>query len=367
MKHIMHILFFIACIVFLLWIGGYTPSSFSREIEMKGVEVFDPLTKSFDNVKKIDLPGLPTYSSQTDISLFPDNSDPDSSNSTNQTGTNETTLVTNVIKIDHSTNLKITIGDKTVEFNSTTSATFIKWLVNNYTSSKPVQIDIVDPTEPSEGPSNSTEPSETTKKPVTSKDDLPYNDVLTDLAELEDLVDSIKVVDELEDITGYNRKEYEKPVKSYIYEGTRYNRNDYSWITSRYLVSADPFKYTCPYTGQVILDDSKLDYDHIVPLGSTYKRGAAEWSDEEKNAYAYDQWVGVDVLYSANRSKSDKGPCEYLPDENVEDYCYSWLLICSYYDLTMTDEEIEICVDTIKDAFQDGETVEHLGGHYVAP
>ena len=129
----------------------------------------------------------------------------------------------------------------------------------------------------------------------------------------------------------------------------------------------------CPYTGTIIqdMDDNKqdndfgnLDYDHIVPLKSTYLRGAKDWTDEQKNEYAYDQWVGVDVLNSANRSKSDKGPCEYLPDINVEDYCYSWLMICSKYNLSMTQEEIDICVNNITIALENGEEVTFLGGSY---
>lgn len=93
-----------------------------------------------------------------------------------------------------------------------------------------------------------------------------------------------------------------------------------------------------------------------------YIKGAKDWTDEQRNEYAYNQWIGVDVLNSANRSKSDKGPSEYLPEINIEDYCYSWLLICSYYKLDMTQEEIDICVDNITLAIENGETVEFLGG-----
>ena len=67
------------------------------------------------------------------------------------------------------------------------------------------------------------------------------------------------------------------------------------------------------------------------------------------------------ILSSANRSKSDKGPANYLPKENVEDYCYAWLYLCSYYHLAMTQEEIDICVNEINAAFERGETVEFLG------
>ena len=64
-------------------------------------------------------------------------------------------------------------------------------------------------------------------------------------------------------------------------------------------------------------DFGTVDYDHLCPLKSCYIRGGNKWTKAQKNAYAYDQWVAVDVLYSANRSKGDKGPLEYLPDINL--------------------------------------------------
>ena len=95
-----------------------------------------------------------------------------------------------------------------------------------------------------------------------------------------------------------------------------------------------------------------------------YLRGAINWTEEQQNEYAYNQWIGVDVLNSANRSKSDKGPTEYLPEVNVEDYCYSWLLICSKYNLVMTNAEIDICSKYINNAFLNNEPITHLGGIY---
>ena len=151
---------------------------------------------------------------------------------------------------------------------------------------------------------------------------------------------------------------------NYYIDDIKYNRNDYAWNISKFLVTKYPFEYICPYTEQIIYDENTLDYDHIVPLKSTYLRGANTWTNEQKNEYSYNQWVGIDVLNSANRRKSDKGPADWLPDYNVEDYCYSWLSICSFYNLDMTYEEIEICEYYIMEALEVGETVEYLGGYY---
>lgn len=112
------------------------------------------------------------------------------------------------------------------------------------------------------------------------------------------------------------------------------------------------FTYTCPYTGKVItdLDDKKedqdfgnLDYNHIVSLSVVERSCPDWWTEKEKNAYAYNQLVGVNVLNSANRSKSDKGPTDWLPDINRGIYCYSWLVICQKYNLSMTKDEIQLC------------------------
>lgn len=97
---------------------------------------------------------------------------------------------------------------------------------------------------------------------------------------------------------------------------------------------------------------------------NNYLRGASEWTDEQRNAYAYDQSVGVDVLNSANRSKSDKGPTDWLPDINRGSYCYSWLVICQKYNLSMTKDEIQLCNTEINKAIANGETIEFMGGHY---
>ena len=228
----------------------------------------------------------------------------------------------------------------------------------------------------------------------------------TTLLEIEKLSSSINVVKELPKYTDYDRNLFEKPVKSYTLDGKKINRNDYAWKTSKYFNSqnftytcpytgtiyfdnnkkvnrndyawktskyfnSQDFTYTCPYTGKIIhdLDDgkedqdfSKLDYDHLVPVKSAYERGARDWPQDKKNQYAYDQFVGVDVTASANRSKSDKGPAQWLPTINKGSYCYSWLKICNKYNLSMTQEEIDICKNEIFKAIKNGETIEFMCG-----
>lgn len=266
------------------------------------------------------------------------------------------------IEISYARSFKIKFDDTEIEVTSKNTAEFVRWLNNHWHTDAEISytVDKVEPT-PTEG----SESTETTGE-------LTYDTTLSNTANLNALVNSINVIDALPEYDDYDRNTYEKPTQSYTLNGKKVNRNDYAWKTSPWY-NAEDNTYMCPYTGNIIhdLDDKKedndfgnLDYDHIVPLKSAYLRGAKDWTEEQRNAYAYDQWVGVDVLNSANRSKSDKGPCDYLPDINVEDYCYSWLMICSKYNLSMTQEEIDLCMDYISIALENGEEVTFLGGSY---
>ena len=275
------------------------------------------------------------------------------------------------IEISYVRSIKIKLDDKEIELTSKNTAEFIRWLDNNWHADAEISYE-VDKTEETSEDSSNTQNSSVQNGSVNSTGELVYDTTLANEANLNALVSSINVIDKLPEYDDYDRTTYEKPVISYTLDGKKTNRNDYAWKTSPWY-NAEDNTYMCPYTGTIIqdMDDNKqdndfgnLDYDHIVPLKSTYLRGAKDWTDEQKNEYAYDQWVGVDVLNSANRSKSDKGPCEYLPDINVEDYCYSWLMICSKYNLSMTQEEIDICVNNITIALENGEEVTFLGGSY---
>lgn len=265
------------------------------------------------------------------------------------------------IGISYIKSIKITWDDKEIEFDANHTIDFVRWLNDNWSANANFswEVEKIDP-EPTEDDS------------TTTTGELVYDITLANVDNLNVLANSIRVIDELPEYDDYDRNSYEKPTTSYTLDGKKVNRNDYAWKTSPWY-NAEDNTYMCPYTGHIIedLDDGKadndfsnLDFDHIVPLKSTYLRGGKDWTEEQRNDYAYDQWVGVDVLNSANRSKSDKGPCEYLPEINVEDYCYSWLMICSKYDLAMTQEEIDLCMDYINIALENGEEVTFLGGSY---
>lgn len=47
------------------------------------------------------------------------------------------------------------------------------------------------------------------------------------------------------------------------------------------------------------------------------------------------------------RDKSDKGPSEWLPEANVDDYCYTWLVIAVSYDIPLSPEDVKVIRDHI--------------------
>ena len=158
----------------------------------------------------------------------------------------------------------------------------------------------------------------------------------------------------------YDRDTFESPSRKYDYNGVKLTRNKYAWHVSTHLVKEDPFEYVCPYTGLAITDKNTLDFDHIVSLKTVHENCPNWWTEKEMNEYAYDQLVGVDVLNTSNRSKSAKTPAEWLPDFNIEDFCFTYLAICYKYDISMSKVDLDVCKLEILNAISSGENVEFI-------
>ena len=159
--------------------------------------------------------------------------------------------------------------------------------------------------------------------------------------ELENLIGKIRISNESQNIK-YDREKFEKPTHSYKFNNQKLTRNKYAWHISEYLNSEDPFSYKCPYTGINIKDMSTLDFEHIIPLNYIHKYGDVKWNEQGMNTYAYDMRIGMDVLNKANRSHSDKGPSEWLPEQNIAQYCYTWLVIAYEYDIALRNVDLQI-------------------------
>jgi hypothetical protein len=73
-----------------------------------------------------------------------------------------------------------------------------------------------------------------------------------------------------------------------------------------------------PYTGRAIhfakAQASKVQIDHVYPLGRAWDMGAARWSAGRRTEFANDQAINLlAVDGKTNESKGDQGPGEWLP------------------------------------------------------
>ena len=93
-----------------------------------------------------------------------------------------------------------------------------------------------------------------------------------------------------------------------------------------------------------ISDPGNSEIDHVVPLKEAWDSGAWAWTDDRRAAYGNDT-TDARTLHvvspSANRSKGDKDPSNWLPAQAdyVCRYVADWLAIKARWSLTMDDSE----------------------------
>jgi hypothetical protein len=92
-------------------------------------------------------------------------------------------------------------------------------------------------------------------------------------------------------------------------------------------------RWVSMYSGDIIIDASKVDIDHIVPLSWAWKHGASQWTSAKREQFANDERNLVAVEASLNRQKGDKGPNEWLPPKNVDQYKLRFQRIVKMYGL----------------------------------
>ena len=98
------------------------------------------------------------------------------------------------------------------------------------------------------------------------------------------------------------------------------------------------------YTGQTFTDPSKLDIDHFIPLSEAHRSGADTWTPEQRQSFANDltnEHSLIAVSASANRSKGDRDPANWLPpDESFQcEYIKQWIAVKEYFNLNMDATE----------------------------
>lgn len=182
--------------------------------------------------------------------------------------------------------------------------------------------------------------------------------------DLTDLLNSVKI--ESDKNCDYDRDEWTSSYQYYECKDSSHdhNGNDYTGDDDGEFASIRAFSfyesewynwekeaYLDPYTNQWIYDIKEADYDHIIPLAYVNSHGGSEWSESRKKEYADNPMAGVCCLSSLNRSKGAKGPSEWLPEKNVEDYCYSWLYDAVYWDISLDEDDY----NTIKSILMDSD------------
>ena len=109
-------------------------------------------------------------------------------------------------------------------------------------------------------------------------------------------------------------------------------------------------KWIDPYSGETFTNSSKLDIDHIIPLSKAARSGGQKWSKEQKQAFANDLDNLLAVSAKENRSKSDKGPGEYMPSNKKYhcQYAKSYTTIAYKYKLTINKDDSKVLEKTLK-------------------
>ncbi|MGL5825004.1 MAG: HNH endonuclease family protein [Nocardioides sp.] len=154
--------------------------------------------------------------------------------------------------------------------------------------------------------------------------------------DLDDLLDQVKVVAARPTVPGYGRDcgtgqecSFGPAWSDDVDVAGGHNgcdtRND---VLARDMVAAElrPDTHDCvvtagtltdPYTGQQIAFTKEKAYevgiDHLFPLARAWDLGASAWTPEQRRNFANDPANLLAVSGSANSSKQDRGPGEWLP------------------------------------------------------
>ena len=94
-----------------------------------------------------------------------------------------------------------------------------------------------------------------------------------------------------------------------------------------------------PYSGVTLTNPSSLDIDHVVPLAEAWRTGAWQWDKDRRVALANDPLEVIAVDGSQNKSKSDKGPEAWRPQNSAWcGYSLRWVAVKDKYALGLSSE-----------------------------
>lgn len=105
-----------------------------------------------------------------------------------------------------------------------------------------------------------------------------------------------------------------------------------------------------PYTGTTIdfvKGENTVDIDHVVPLSRAWQQGASSWPEERREEFANTSGNLLAVDASANRSKGDRGPEEWMPDAGRCGYVIQWIDVKTEFELSVSAEEKSVLEDEL--------------------
>jgi hypothetical protein len=98
-----------------------------------------------------------------------------------------------------------------------------------------------------------------------------------------------------------------------------------------------------PYDGETWTATGDVDIDHMVPLAAAWRSGAADWTTDQREAFANDLdspqlWAVTD---NVNQSKGDQTPDTWKPPLQSEwcEYARAFTHVKHLYDLTVNSAE----------------------------
>ncbi len=104
-------------------------------------------------------------------------------------------------------------------------------------------------------------------------------------------------------------------------------------------------KWKCPFYCTYHYNKSQIDIDHFIPLKNAHKTGGCKWSSTTRKNFANDlgyYWSLRATSASANRSKGDRDPVNWLPKSSCMNKCYYsnvWIAVKYRWGLWVTSTE----------------------------